>query len=565
MNFELIKTFTVLYIEDEKVLREDVTQNIAPFVKKVIVGVDGRDGLKIFKQNQEDIDLIITDILMPHMNGIEMIDNIRKLDPDVPVIYTTAFNDAEYMLQTISQSVTAYILKPIDIELLLHAIEKASIGIENERLKLSLAQMNQSLEQKVHEKTKELQQKNEELYTRLFTDELTSLKNRKAFFKDIQLLQNPIVLIIDIDSFKTINDLYGEYIGNTVLVSVAHLLKNIQKENECNIYRTGSDEFSLLKDGEFHEEKCLQTLKSINRLIKDNPVYSTKFDIKIRISVTIGASFEKTDTFAKADMALKKAKADKVEYLIYGNNCNMENEYKNDIKWTSIIEKSLKNNTVVPFYQPIVDRDGNVLKYESLMRIIEGDVVHVPFYFLDIAKKVKLYANLEKTVIMKAFKKVKETNITVSINLSIEDILNVDFVNFITKELVKNNIASLIVFEILESESIEDYGKVSSFIAHVKELGSKIALDDFGSGYSNFAYLLKLQPDYIKLDGSFIKNIDTDENSYLIAKTIIDFAHVLGIKTIAEFVHSKEVFDVVNSLGVDEFQGYYFSQPVQDF
>jgi len=565
LNFELIKSFTVLYVEDEKVLREDVAQNIAPFVKKIIVGVDGREGLELFKQNQEDINVIISDILMPHMNGIEMNNAIRKLDADIPIIYTTAFNDAKYMLQTIAQSVTAYILKPIDIELLLKAIEKASVGIENERLKLSLAQMNQSLEQNVYEKTKELQHKNEELYTRLFTDELTSLKNRKAFFKDIQLLQNPIVLIIDIDSFKTINDLYGEYIGNTVLVFMARLLEDMEKENECNIYRTGSDEFILLKDGEFHQEKCLQTLKSIIEFIKSNPVYSAKFDIKIRISVTIGAAFEKTDTFVKADMALKKAKADKVEYLIYDNSCNMENEYKNDIKWTSIIEKSLKNNAVIPFYQPIVDRDGKVLKYEALMRIVEGDALRVPFYFLDIAKKVKLYANLEKTVIMKAFKKVKERNITVSINLSIEDILNVDFVNFITEELVRNNIASLIVFEILESESIEDYGKVSSFIVRVKELGSKIAIDDFGSGYSNFAYLLKLQPDYIKLDGSFVKNIDTDENSYLIAKTIIDFAHVLGIKTIAEFVHSKEVFDVVKSLGVDEFQGYYFSPPVQDF
>ena len=565
MNFELIKTFTVLYVEDEKPLREDVTQNIAPFVKKIIIGVDGKDGLELFKQNKEDIDLIISDILMPNMNGIEMNNAIRQIDSNIPIIYTTAFNDTEYMLQTIEQSVTAYILKPIDIELLLKAIEKASIGIENERLKLSLAQMNQSLEQKVNEKTKELQRKNEELYTRLFTDELTSLKNRKAFFKDIQSLQNPIVIIVDIDSFRTVNDLYGEYIGNIVLVSVARLLEDMIKESGCNIYRTGSDEFILLKESVFDKEKCLQTIKSIIEKIKSNPVYSSKFDIKIRISVTIGVSFEKTDTFAKADMALKKAKADKIEYLIYDDSCNLENEYKNDIKWTSIIEKSLKNDTIVPYYQPIVDRDGNILKYESLMRIAEENEVYAPFYFLDIAKKIKLYPYLEKTMLVKVFKKVKETNTVISVNLAIEDILNVDFVDFITKELIENKIASLIIFEILESESIEDYGKVSSFIARVKELGSKIAIDDFGSGYSNFAHLLKLNPDYIKLDGSFIKNIDSDENSYLITKTIVDFAHTLNIKTIAEFVHSKEVFDVVKSLGVDEFQGYYFSQPVEDF
>ena len=565
MNFELIKTFTILYVEDEKTLREDVIQNIEPFVNKIIVGVDGRDGLELFKQNTKDIDLIISDISMPNMNGIEMNDAIRKLDSDIPIIYTTAFNDNDFMKKTISQSITEYILKPIDIELLLKAIQKASLKIENERLKLSLIEMNQTLEKKVDIKTKELQHKNEELYTKLFTDELTSLKNRKAFFRDIKLLKNPIVSIVDIDSFKTINDLYGEGVGNSVLIAIAHLLENIKEENKCTVYRTGSNEFILLKDEEFNKEKCLKTSQLIVDLVKNKPIYSVKFNITIRVTVTIGVSSQKIETFAKADMALKKAKADKVEFLIYNDNYNLENEYKNDIKWTAIMEKSLKSDSVIPYYQPIVDKNGNILKYESLMRIVEGDLIHAPFFFLDIAKKMKLYANLEKSIIIKAFKKAKDRNITLSVNLSIEDILNVEFINFITNELIKNDIASLIIFEILESESIEDYSKVVNFITLVKELGSKIAIDDFGSGYSNFAYLLKLKPDYIKLDGSFIKNIDTDKNSYLIAKTIIDFAHALGMKTIAEFVHSKEVFEVVKSLGVDEFQGYYFSQPLKDF
>jgi len=565
LNFELINTFTILYVEDEKTLREDVIQNIEPFVNKIIVGVDGSDGLELFKQNAKEIDLIISDISMPNMNGIEMNDAIRKLDLDIPIIYTTAFNDNNFMKKTISQSVTEYILKPIDIELLLKAIQKASLKIENERLKLSLIEMNQTLEKKVDIKTKELQHKNEELYTKLFTDELTSLKNRKAFFRDIKLLKNPIVSIVDIDSFKTINDLYGEQIGNSVLVSIAHLLENVQDEDKCTVYRTGSNEFILLKDEEFNKIKCLKTSKLIVDLVKNKPIYNVKFDIRIRVTVTIGVSFQKIETFAKADMALKKAKADKVEFLIYNDNYNLENEYKNDIKWTAIMEKSLKSDSVIPYYQPIVDKNGKILKYESLMRIVDGDLIHAPFFFLDISKKMKLYANLEKSIIIKAFKKAKDRNITISVNLSIEDILNVEFINFITNELIKNDIASLIIFEILESESIEDYSKVVNFITLVKELGSKIAIDDFGSGYSNFAYLLKLKPDYIKLDGSFIKNIDTDKNSYLIAKNIIDFAHALGMKTIAEFVHSKEVFEVVKSLGVDEFQGYYFSQPLKDF
>ena len=564
MNFELLKTFTILYVEDEKSLRIDIYENIIPFVKKIIIAVDGKDGLEKFMDNRGSIDLIVSDILMPNMNGIEMNDEIRKLDLEIPIIYTTAFNDSDFMKKTITQSVTEYILKPIDIELLLKGIQKASLKIENEKLKISLMQINQNLEEKVKLKTKELVNKNEELYIQLYRDDLTSLKNRKAFFRDLKSYKNPIVSIVDIDSFKTINDLYGESVGNTILVSIAGLLENYALQNNCTVYRTGSNEFTILKDEEFKIEKCIKNSKSIISSIKENPIYSVKHNITIRVDVTIGISAQNEETFIKADMALKRAKAQKVEFLIYSDEHNLEAEYANDIKWTSIIEKSFKNNSTKAFYQPIVDVDGNIVKHETLMRIVENDVVHLPFNFLDISKKVKLYGSLEKSILLQAFAQAKKHQTKLSVNLSIEDIINKEFIDFIRNELIKNNIASLIVFEILESESIEDYEKVVHFIELVKSLGSTIAIDDFGSGYSNFAYLLKLKPDYIKLDGSFIKNIDTDKNSYLIAKNINDFTHKLGMKTIAEFVHSKEVFEVLKELGVDEFQGYYFWEPLAE-
>ena len=564
MNFELLKTFTILYVEDEKSLRMDIYENISPFVKEIITAVDGQDGLEKFLENKDKIDIVISDILMPNMNGIEMNDQIRKLDLEIPIIYTTAFNDSDSMKKTIAQSVTEYILKPIDIELLLKGIQKASLKIENERLKTSLIEINQDLEEKVKLKTQELVNKNEELYIQLYSDDLTSLKNRKAFFRDLKSYSTPVISIVDIDSFKTINDLYGESVGNTVLVSIASMLKKFAEQNNCVVYRTGSNEFIILKDEEFQIDKCIKNSKFIISSIKENPVYSVKHDITIRVNVTIGISADSTDTFVRADMALKRAKAQKIEFLVYSDEYNLESEYKNDIKWTSIMETALKNNSVKAFYQPIVDINGKVVKHETLMRIIENDVVHSPFKFLDISKKVKLYESLEKNVLLQAFANAKKHQIKLSVNLSIEDILNKKFIDFIKNELIKDGIASLITFEILESESIEDYERVVSFIELVKGLGSTIAIDDFGSGYSNFAYLLKLKPDYIKLDGSFIKNIHIDKNSYLIAQNLNNFAHKLGMKTIAEFVHSKEVFEVLKELGVDEFQGYYFSEPLID-
>ncbi len=564
MNFELLKTVNILYVEDEASLQEDIYQNISPFVKKMFRASNGEEGLALFQQERENIDLIISDILMPKMNGIEMIDAIRKIDLDIPVLYTTAFNDTEYMQKTIEQSIISYILKPIDIELLLKGIEKASFKIENERLKTILKDINQDLEAKVALKTKELQVKNEKLYQQIYTDDTTSLPNRKALLRDIQKMMTPILIIVDIDSFKSINDIYGEHIGNLVLISVASQLKIFIQDKTHQLYRIGADTFALLKDDIVDTLKCEHIALSIIERISENPINIEEYAISIRINVTLGVSNKKIDTLETADMALKKAKTDRLSFLLYKNIYNLDKAYQNDIKWTRIIKKALENNSVTPYYQSIVDKNQNILKYESLMRITEDDTVYSPFLFLDIAKKVKLYPQLEKMMLAKTFKKIKEGNIIMSVNVSIEDIVNIEFINFIENELVALDIAHLIVFELLESESITDYKKVIFFIDKVKDLGCKIAIDDFGSGYSNFAYLLKLKPDYIKIDGSLIKNIHIDKNSLLITKTINDFAHNLGIKTIAEFVHCKEVFEILQSLGVDEFQGFYFSEPKEN-
>ncbi len=563
MNIDLLKTFTVLYVEDESALREEVYQNISPFVKKMIIAVDGAEGLELYKQNRNELDIVITDILMPNMTGLEMVDKIREVDSEIPIIYTTAFNDSEYMKKTIEQSIVSYIVKPIDIELLLKGIEKASLKIENERLKASLLEINQELENKVNLKTKELRDKNEMLDFQLHTDELTSLANRKSLLEDISVTKNPILAIIDLDAFGTINDLYGEKVGNKVLINMSNLLNEFSKTVNCKAYRIGGDVFALLKDKEYDNEECIGNIKSLAQTVYDHSINIQEYEITIRIAVTIGISKEYVDTIEKAHMALMMAKKNKIGYLIYEDEHNLDKEYQNDIKWTRIIKKAIESDSVIAYYQPIVDDEKNILKYECLMRIVEDEQVHSPYLFLDIAKKVKYYPLLAKIIINTAFKKAKDTGSIININLSIQDIVNKDIIKMIEVGLSKDNIAHLITFEILESESINDYEKVISFINLVRSLGSKIAIDDFGSGYSNFAYLLRLKPDYIKIDGSLIKNIHNDKNSYLVTKTINDFAHSLGMKTVAEFVHCEEVFELLKEIGVDEYQGFHFSEPLE--
>ena len=164
----------------------------------------------------------------------------------------------------------------------------------------------------------------------------------------------------------------------------------------------------------------------------------------------------------------------------------------------------------------------------------------------------------------KSFKKFYNNEFEFSVNLTIDDILNIEIQDYIFELLNKYGIGKRVVFEIVESESIENFTQVVSFIKNVKAFGCKIAIDDFGTGYSNFEYLMKLEADFIKIDGSMIKNIDTDKNAKMVVETIVNFAKKMNMKTIAEFVENEKILKIVNELGIDYSQGYYFRAPQQE-
>ena len=164
-------------------------------------------------------------------------------------------------------------------------------------------------------------------------------------------------------------------------------------------------------------------------------------------------------------------------------------------------------------------------------------------------------------MIEKSFEYFKDSKAEFSINLTLDDILNKETIVFINKKLENRDIAKRVIFEIVESEGIDNFEEVSLFIKEMQAVGCRIAIDDFGTGYSNFEYLMKLNVDFIKIDGSFIKNIDTCEQSLLITELIITFAKKQNIETVAEFVHSKSVLEKVKKLGITYSQGYYLGEP----
>ncbi len=240
--------------------------------------------------------------------------------------------------------------------------------------------------------------------------------------------------------------------------------------------------------------------------------------------------------------------------------------YSHNLTWSKKLRSAIKEDRIISYFQPIVDnRTLEVKKYECLARMIDGVGNSIsPQYFLDISKKNRLYPKITKKMVDMAFEMFADKRYEFSINLCVEDMLDNSTRSYIYSKLEDYGDRTKVSFEIVESERIEDYAEVKDFIAMVKKLGGKIAIDDFGSGYSNFEHILRLNVDYIKIDASMIKNIDNDKNSQIIVDTIVGFAKKLGIKTIAEYVHSESVFNKVKELGVDMSQGFYFSAPVED-
>jgi EAL domain-containing protein (putative c-di-GMP-specific phosphodiesterase class I) len=229
---------------------------------------------------------------------------------------------------------------------------------------------------------------------------------------------------------------------------------------------------------------------------------------------------------------------------------------------TFLIRKALEEDKIVCFYQPIVDNQTQkIVKYETLVRLSDNGKIIPPNEFLPIVKTTKLYSQITKTVLKKACEKFKNIDKKFSVNISIDDIEDDETVEYIIDTIKNNNLGNKIIFEILETEGIENYSKVEKFIDNIKKLNAEFAIDDFGSGYSNFKHILSLKVDYIKIDGSLIKDVVKDKKSKIIIETIVNFAKKMGAKTIAEYVSSKEIFEEVKKLGIDCSQGYYFGKP----
>lgn len=415
------------------------------------------------------------------------------------------------------------------------------------------------------EMVSKLEHSKEELSQQLYTDSLTGMGNRFRLKEHIQRITTPTLVLVNIDSFKEINDFYGNDVGDELIIAVGESLGEIASASGFSTYKMAADEYALLTDKVFELDLLTSVLQTISSELNE-----TKFivhDWEFNVSVTMGeASFplaDKIDLLSAADVALKTAKKKSISFAFFSEVSQVRREYEKNIQWVQAIRKAIAEDKVVPFFQPIIRNSDEIIhKYECLMRILDKENKPItPWSFLGVAKKSRLYPQLTRIIVDKSFSYFQNREDEFSLNLSVEDILDRETMDYIFDRLATTGIGPRVVFEIVESEGIENFDEVIEFIRHVKSFGCKIAIDDFGTGYSNFEYILKLDVDFLKIDASLIKNIDTNANSLAIVETIVDFAKKMGVKTIAEFVHSPEVYHVEKSVGIDFSQGYFFGKP----
>jgi c-di-GMP phosphodiesterase len=650
----------ILYIEDDKTVADSVSRTLKLLNENVFTAYNGEEALIIIEKNP--IDIIITDIRMPKLDGIGLIEKLRDKNLDIPVVITTAFNEIDYLKKAIDLSVESFIEKPIDLKKLLgivskisqrvttkrelarkkiqiehfkeaigksnliisttkdgvvkdinydsfsdlsniineHKIENISSLIDEKNLKIIYEYINKyevynktinvnfqdkkyvvnltafALESDFLEVTaisfifKDISlvvREKEEIISSLYVEPITKLQNRSSLIKFMNDSKddNNSLIVLDVDNFGRYISLYGYEIGDKILRNISSKLESfieLSKKQNLFIFKLDSDKFAiLLKSIVKIEENDLRTLANNLLNFLESSIFLIDDTLNLDLSFSLGGSYlEQFDILTEALIAKDLSKNRKLNYMDFSEASDTRENFQKNFELEKKIKNAFLNDDIMTYFQTIVDKDKNIIKYEALARIYdrEENRILTPFFFLESVQNSKNYTKFTKTIIKKAIEGEELLKKEISINLSYEDIINPEIIEYLEDVLKQHK--SIITIELLESEGLRDMGKTISFCTLMKSYGAKIAIDDFGSGYSNYDYFLSLPIDKLKLDGSLVKKVG-EYKGFTLIESIISFCKKCDIKVVAEFVEDEKTFNILKKLGVNYFQGYYFSKP----
>lgn len=396
-------------------------------------------------------------------------------------------------------------------------------------------------------------------------DKLTGCLSRQKL--DEVLMKNDFsaLLLININNLDSVNSTYGYAIGDEILKSFVNFLYRLLEDTK-SLFRLSSDEFVVIVDKNSSTDKEMLAATIIKSLQDYKFIIE---DFLIILSCTIGITantVEDSDEspLVRAHAAMKEARQSGTnKFLTYTSDSLFIRHQKNNIEWMLKVKDAIANNVIVPFFQPIIDNETNqIVKYECLARLVENSNIIAPIHFIEPARLAGLLPKITEIIFAKSFQYFQDKSYDFTINISEEDLKEKYLLDLLKTLTQKHNIApNRVTLEILENISAYESEAAIEQLLELKMNGYKIALDDFGSEKSNFLRLQKMNVDYIKIDGSFIKDIHENKNNLNICKTIVHLAQALKCEVIAEFVHSSDVHEVVKQIGIKYSQGYYFGMP----
>jgi diguanylate cyclase (GGDEF)-like protein/PAS domain S-box-containing protein len=422
----------------------------------------------------------------------------------------------------------------------------------------------------------------EELSYQAEHDSLTGLNNRRTFESQLKLTldwaqqdkRSVCVFYIDLDQFKVVNDVSGHIAGDQLLIAIAKLL--MQHTAYGFLARMGGDEFAILyRDVDYEEAK-----RRADLIIQDIRNYSFTFAGRVfKIGASIGVVFAQgainslTKILIAADTACYAAKErGRGMVVFYDENDEYFRMRNEEFSSVAHINTALSQGRFMLYFQreqPTKEGDRQHAEILIRMRDLSGNI-HPPSRFITAAERFNLMPYIDRWVIDSVCRQLHEwdnNNIEhdvyrFAINISGASLSDREFPTFVAERIAKYNIdPDRLIFEITESCMISQLNLAIAFVEKMHSLNASLALDDFGSGLSSFAYLKQFKVDYLKIDGQFVKNLDNDRSDQAVVESMIQLANAYGLKTVAEYVCNDEIYEIVKKLGVNYVQGYACHTP----
>jgi len=411
-------------------------------------------------------------------------------------------------------------------------------------------------------------------------DPLTDLPNRASLQHNIETaIKNGdfgAILFLDVDHFKYINDNFGHRAGDQLIVGIGSALRGALREFSGDLYRIGGDEFAIHLPAALRQEASRvaeRALEAVHRYhfqpSSGRRIANLSASIGIALYPFHGANI--AVLLSNVDIAMYQAKElGRNRYVLFDQVEGGVRSTHRRMHWAKKLRDAMDDDRLVLFSQPVVRfADRETVHHEILVRMIDEDgKIILPGNFVELAESLGLIREIDMLVVRKLIEHLQAND---RINQKLRYFVNLSRVSISDQHWVKNFISMLeesganpsqLVFEITETAAMSEIDVTLNFIRMLKDMGCRFALDDFGAGFSSFYYLKRFEIDYLKIDGSFIRDLTTDENNRVFVKALNDVAKGMNKQVIAEWIETPEALKLLSDMGIQYGQGYLFQQPV---